>query len=219
MSIIDRTKSMFGKSLNEFTEYRFKCCRSNIIATCIDLIAVLCVEVLFPSSAENGTISWLDEVLKCFDFDNAEDIKKAIPGSDVGNVHAIGIGLSISLDLRANIPKFLYYVAVLHRIAAKKYQRLQEPERAKKAAITAELYIQACADLLKQRKKTVAAQLDSMLPILLFDHGPVPEKYSYNINAVVENEYGLTERSIERLGRRMKAQIAELSENEEEKND
>ena len=217
MSLIDRTKSMFGESLNEFTEYRFKWCNRSIIANCIDLIAILCVEVLFPSSAESGTISWLDEVLRCFYFDNVENIEKAIPGSDVKGVHASGVGLSISLDMGENIPKFLYYVAILLRIAAKKYQRLQEPYRAKMAAVTAALYLQACADLLKQRKETAAAQLDSMLPILLFDHGPVPEKYSYNIDAAVESEFELTERSIERMRRRMKAQIAEL--NEEVKND
>ena len=212
MSLIDRTKNMFGESLNEFTEYSFKWCSRNNIATCIELIAVLCVEVLFPSSAESGTISMLDEVLKCFDVDNAEDIKKAMPGADAGDVRVTRDGYHISLDMGQNIPKLLYYVAVFLRIAAKKYQRLQRPERAKKAAVTAGLYIQVCADLLKQRKETATVQVDNVLPILFFDRGPVPDIYNYHIDAMVESEYELTERNIERLGRKIKAQIAELSE-------
>lgn len=220
MNLIYSTKCMFGESLNALTESRFRLERGTTIFNCIDLIAVLCVEILFPSSAENDTISLLDEVLRSFYFDNVEDIKKAIPGSDVSGVCAHGEGLHIRLEMGQNIPKLLYYVAVLLRIVAKKYQRLQEPARAKKAAVTAALYIQACTDLLDQRKETAIAQLNVSLPTLLFDQGPVPDKYDnfvFNIDAAVEREFELTERNIERMGRKIKTLIAELSENEEGK--
>ncbi len=220
MSLIDRTKYTFGKSLDQLTTEMLIWRGDNTIFNCINLIAVLCVEILFPSSAENGTISLLDEVLRSFYFDNVEEVKKAIPGSDVSGVHAYGEGLHISLEMGQNIPKLFYYVALLLRIVAKKYQRLQEPVRAKNAAVTAALYIQACTDLLDQRKEIAIAQLNVSLPILLFDQGPVPDKYDkyvFNIDAAVEREFELTERNIERLRYKIKTLIAELSENEEGK--
>ena len=217
MNLADRTNGMFVASLNRLAADKSRWGYGYIL-NYIESIVVLCVDVLFSSSPGYGTIGWLDEILKCFDFDNVEDINKAISGSGVGDVCVTGIGLSIRLDMGENKPNFLYYAAILLRIIAKKYQRLQEPERAKKAAVTAALYVQACADLLKQRKKAAAAH-QLYMPILLFDHGPVPKKYSYNIEAAVEREYELTERNIERLGRKIKAQIAKLSENEEVKND
>lgn len=212
--MIDNIIWKIGESLTGLNDYRRNWNGDKFIYDCLNMLAVLCVELQFSSLEEIRTVDGLNEIIKCFQIDSVEAIKKAIPAADAENVRTTGGGIYITLEMGDNIPKLLYYIAIFLRIAARKYQRLQEPERARMAAVTAALYIQACADLMKQYKEIANAKLNVSLPTVLFDQGPVPNKYDnyvFNIDALVEREFELGECNIERMGRKIKAQIAELS--------
>ena len=82
--------------------------------------------------------------------------------------------------------------------------------------IIAQMYLETCEDKIHLASgSTLAnAKLNVSLPTVLFDQGPVPNKYDnyvFNIDALVEREFELGECNIERMGRKIKAQIAELS--------
>ena len=211
-AVIATAIAVFGKSLNNLhKDYLDRNCYIDYL---INSVVSLCTELLFPSMTVIDPVNTLDGILDCFQFNNTEDIKAAIQGSHMEPVCSFGKGMDISVDFGPNKPKFLFCVARLLLVAAKKYRRLGEPERAKTAYAVAALYIQACADLLKLRKETATSELDSALPIFLFDRGPAPDIYRLNADALIESKFALSDSQIERLGLYIKARLAELSDKE-----
>ncbi len=211
-AVIATAIAVYGKSLNNLHKgYLYRKCYINYL---IDSVLMLCTELLFPSMTVIEPVNTLDGILDCFRFNNTEDIKAAILGSDMKPVCSRGKGMDIPVDFGPNKPKFLFCVARLLLVAAKKYQRLREPERAKTAYAVAALYVQTSADLLKLRKETATGELGSALPIFLFDRGPVSDIYRINADALIESEFTISESQIERLGLYIKDRLTELSEKE-----
>ena len=214
-TVITTEIATYGKSLNNLNKGYLD--RNGYIDDLIDSVVSLCTELLFPSMTVLDPVNTLDEILDCFRFNNTEDIKNAIQGSHMEPVYSYNKGMNTHVYCGPNKPKFLFCVARLLLVAAKKFRCLQKPERAKTAYAIAALYVQACADLLKLRKETATSELNSTLPIFLFDRGPAPDIYRLNGDALIEREFALNESQIERLGLYIKAQFTKLSDKEAEK--
>ena len=215
-SLLKRANRVFGESLSgvESMCSRYYV-REDPIYACIALVMELCMELQYPALALTGTVYWIDEVLKCFQLDDVEDIKKAVPAHVVCCVRIEGRGLNQNIDLGLNAPKLFYYIARLFCIAARRYERLQEPLRAKGAYVTASLYIRASSESLQERKKDAAKLLTDSLPLLLFDRATVPTAYGYNIDAAVECYYEVGEKQLERMQNKVGTKIRVLSETKE----
>lgn len=202
-SLMCRAERVFGEALNAFILYS--------VFKKTALVMELCMEMQYSALAETCTVNWVNEVLKCFQLCNVEDIIKAVEENKLGGVRLEGRGLNLRLELGENTPKLLFYISRLFCIAARKYQHWQEPERAKAAYVIATLYISASAELLKRRKKTAADKLAVSLPILLLDKADVPDAYRYNADAAVESYFELSERKLERMRKKVETKISELT--------